>query len=189
MVGLCNFGWKTKLNSLDTSTAWPLRLFRVAVCLLLFHVLATSKAISGWTPTCYSAHSWKLYSAALLGNQAVSIMTCHPTQWPWGPNLPISQSGRRIKSSRGIHTLIWSKSACTIVSCEKIIRGITKAIRPREMDFNLLVIKVCFMVLSLGTSIAVRCFFITQHYNQWSMFQTYFPEKAYLDMALDDART
>ena len=46
--------------------------------LLLFYVLATSRIISGWALTCYSAHLWGLYSAASLGNQATS--TCYPTQ-------------------------------------------------------------------------------------------------------------
>ena len=39
-------------------------------CLLLFYVLATSKVISVWGPTCDSALSWRLYSAS-LGHQAV----------------------------------------------------------------------------------------------------------------------
>ena len=30
--------------------------------------------------TCESVHSWRLYSAAPLVNQAVSTMTCYPTQ-------------------------------------------------------------------------------------------------------------
>ena len=34
-----------------------------------FGVLATSKVISGRVPSCDSAHSWRLYSAAPLGNQ------------------------------------------------------------------------------------------------------------------------
>ena len=42
---------------------------------LLFYVLATSNVMSGWVPTCDSVHSLKLYSAALLGNKAVSTMT------------------------------------------------------------------------------------------------------------------
>ena len=49
------------------------------VSLLLFYVLATSKVISGWVPTCDSAHSSWLYGAA-LGNQAVNSMTWYPTQ-------------------------------------------------------------------------------------------------------------
>ena len=42
---------------------------------LLFYALATSKAISGRIPTCDSAHSWSLYSAAPMGDQATSTMT------------------------------------------------------------------------------------------------------------------
>ena len=49
------------------------------VC-LLFYVLATSKVISGWVPTCDSAHSWRLYGAAPLEDQAISTMTWYPTQ-------------------------------------------------------------------------------------------------------------
>ena len=44
------------------------------VC-LLFYVLVTSKVVSEWLSTFDSAHSWRLYSAALLRNQAVSTMT------------------------------------------------------------------------------------------------------------------
>ena len=50
---------------------------RLSVCLFIcccFYILATSKVISGW------AHSWPLYSAASLGHQATSTMTCYPTQ-------------------------------------------------------------------------------------------------------------
>ena len=35
---------------------------------------------SGWIPICDSAHSWWNYSAALWGDQAISIMTRYPTQ-------------------------------------------------------------------------------------------------------------
>ena len=49
-------------------------------CLLLFYVLATSVVISGRVQTCDSAHSWQLYSAALLRDQATSTMTWYPTQ-------------------------------------------------------------------------------------------------------------
>ena len=35
-----------------------------------FYVLATSKDISGQAPSCDSACSWQLYSAASLGDQA-----------------------------------------------------------------------------------------------------------------------
>ena len=52
----------------------------IFVYLLLFSVLATSKVISGWIPTCDSAHSWRLCSAPPLGNEAISTMTRYPTQ-------------------------------------------------------------------------------------------------------------
>ena len=62
------------------------------VVLFVLYVLATFKAhqvtspvISGWVPTCDSADSWQLYSAAPLGNQTTRTMThypipSHPTQ-------------------------------------------------------------------------------------------------------------
>ena len=57
------------------------------ICLflfLVFYILPTSKVLSGQVPTCDSAHSWWLYSAALLGNQATSTMTHSVTlSWLW----------------------------------------------------------------------------------------------------------
>ena len=49
------------------------------VC-LLFYILATSNAISGWVPTCDNLHSWQFYSAASLDHQATGTMICYPTQ-------------------------------------------------------------------------------------------------------------
>ena len=43
------------------------------VCLLEFYVLATSTVISGWVPTCDSEHSQRLYSAAPLISQSVTL--------------------------------------------------------------------------------------------------------------------
>ena len=47
---------------------------------LLFYILATSNVISGWVLTCSSAHSWRLYSAVPLGNQAARTMIWYPPQ-------------------------------------------------------------------------------------------------------------
>ena len=44
---------------------------RMMLC-LLYNVLATSKIISGRALTCDSVHTWRLYSAAPLGDQAIS---------------------------------------------------------------------------------------------------------------------
>ena len=44
-------------------------------CLLLFYVLAKFKVISGRVLPCDSVHSWQLYSAVPLGNQAISTIT------------------------------------------------------------------------------------------------------------------
>ena len=52
---------------------------KVVVC-LLFYVLASFKVISGRIPTCDSAHSWRLYSAASLGHQVAGTMTFYITQ-------------------------------------------------------------------------------------------------------------
>ena len=35
---------------------------------------------AGAVPTCDSVHSWQLYSADSLENQAAGTMTCYPTQ-------------------------------------------------------------------------------------------------------------
>ena len=48
---------------------WQLYVFG---CLLLFYVLATSKVISGWQPTCESAHVWWFYCAASLRDQSMT---------------------------------------------------------------------------------------------------------------------
>ena len=48
--------------------------------LLGFYILATSKVITGWVPSCDSAQSWWFYSVAPLGNQATSTMTQSPSQ-------------------------------------------------------------------------------------------------------------
>ena len=58
------------------------------ICLLLLYDLATSKVVSGQVPTCNSAHSWWLYSAAPLGHQATS--TWYPTQSHYPNTEPIS---------------------------------------------------------------------------------------------------
>ena len=47
--------------------------------LLVFYALATSKVISRQVPAYYRAHSWQLYSADPLGNQAADTMTWYPT--------------------------------------------------------------------------------------------------------------
>ena len=63
------------------SSWYNLRCCEDVVCRLLeFYVLAISNIISEWTLPCESAHTWQLYSAAPLGNQATTTMTQHPTQ-------------------------------------------------------------------------------------------------------------
>ena len=65
------------------------------VCWLLLYVLAASKVI----PTCDRAHSWQLYSAASLGHQACSTMTCYPKQSHYPDTEPISPCTILIMSS------------------------------------------------------------------------------------------
>ena len=61
------------------------------VTVLSFCVLATSKVISGWVPTCDRAQSWRLYSAAPPRDQAASNMawcptrSCYPVTEPTSP--------------------------------------------------------------------------------------------------------
>ena len=50
--------------------------------------LERSKIISRRATTCDSVHSWWLYSAATLANQAVSTMIWYPTQSYYQPVLP-----------------------------------------------------------------------------------------------------
>ena len=66
---------------------------------LLFYVLATSKIITGWAPTCGSVHSWWLYSAAPLGNQVTSTMTWYLTQSYYPDTKPTSPFHILIMSS------------------------------------------------------------------------------------------
>ena len=84
------------------------------VCLWLLYVRATCKVISGQVPTCDSAHSLWLYSAASLGHQATSTMTCFPTQslsWHWGnQSLPYSNNAECMARNRQVSFLkflIW----------------------------------------------------------------------------------
>lgn len=48
---------------------------------LVFEILATSRVIWRNGPNCDSAHSYKLYSAAPLADQARSIITGCPNEW------------------------------------------------------------------------------------------------------------
>ena len=65
--------------------------------LLLFYFLATFMVISGWVLTCYSAHSWWLYSTDSLGHQAANTTTCYPTpsHYPDNQSLPYPNNAGR----------------------------------------------------------------------------------------------
>ena len=66
MWSVCTVSWYERGHHIS----WFLKLY----------ILTTSKVISGWVATCDSAHLWRFYSAAPLGDQTTSIMTWHPTQ-------------------------------------------------------------------------------------------------------------
>ena len=75
---MCKVCHSTPVNCIVCNvTSWPGCMW---ICSLLFYFLPTSKVISGWVLTCNSARSSCLYSAAPLGEQAVSTMTWYPTQ-------------------------------------------------------------------------------------------------------------
>ena len=65
---------KKKPTVYARQAAWQLHNQTRAFDLLLFYVLATYKVISGQGPTCHSAHSWRLYSAARLDDQTTNTM-------------------------------------------------------------------------------------------------------------------
>ena len=69
----------------------------------LLYVLATSKVISKWVQTCGSVRSWRLYSAAPLGNQAANTVTCYPTQSHYPETEPNSYCPILIKPSANIN--------------------------------------------------------------------------------------
>ena len=80
----------------------------LSIGLLLFSVLATSEVISGWIPSCDSAHSWWLYSAASLGHQATGTMTCYLTlSWHWAnQSLPYPNNAKHY-AKKGQVSLVW----------------------------------------------------------------------------------
>ena len=67
---------------------------------LLFYILATYKAISGRFTTCDCVHSWRLYSAVLMGDQTaitdiISIPVTVTLPWHWAnQSLPYPNNGK-----------------------------------------------------------------------------------------------
>ena len=85
------------------------------VVVVLLTCLATSQVISRRISTCDSAHSWRLYSGAPLGNQATTmIMTQHPIQSHFpdarltSPGPIILMPSARLGSERQVSNLIKS---------------------------------------------------------------------------------
>ena len=76
LLKLTQFSLKTAMvaiwthqNKCRNSLRWIYWMNRApALCLFVVLVLAPSKVITRWVPTCDSVHSWWLYSAAPLGN-------------------------------------------------------------------------------------------------------------------------
>ena len=65
--------------------------------LLVFYVLTTSKAISGWVLTCDSVPSGCLYSAAQLGKHAADIPLSHyPDTELTNQSMPYSNNAERL---------------------------------------------------------------------------------------------
>ena len=69
------------------------------VVVVVVYVPATSKVTEGQVLIYDSTHSWRLYSAASLGNQAASIITYYPTQSHYpdtDPSLPYPNNAERL---------------------------------------------------------------------------------------------
>ena len=68
---------------------------------LELYILTTSKVISGWVPTCDSAHLWRLYNTALPENQAAGTMTWYASDtlsWHWAnQSLPYHNNAEPVK--------------------------------------------------------------------------------------------
>ena len=60
-------------NVIETSRIWW----------SFMYIVETSRVISRWVLVCDSAHSWRLYSAVPLGDQAVSTRIQYPTLWDY----------------------------------------------------------------------------------------------------------
>ena len=64
-------------------------MFCLFVC-LLFHILAKSKGISVWVPTCDGTYSCQFYSATPVRDQGANTMTWYPTQSHYPDTEPTS---------------------------------------------------------------------------------------------------
>ena len=79
------------------------------------NTLETSKVMSGGAPTSYSAHSWWLYSATPLRNQATAIMTLwltqshYPDAEPTSPFPILIMLSARLGTSmyQSVKSLVW----------------------------------------------------------------------------------
>ena len=108
---------------------WGLCLASKFVCLLLFYVHATSKVIAEWVATCEGAHSWRLYSAAPLINQATSNMTWYLTKSHYSDTEPTSHC--RILIMQKHLTRKWQ------VSILKSLVWLDQVSKPLTLNLNL----------------------------------------------------
>ena len=98
----------TSENKPKQSLHTPIYIYRERNCWLLeFYSLATSRVITGQVPTYDNVHSWHIYSAAPLGDQATRTRTLYPTESHWAnQSLPIHLDIPS-REKRNIH--IWHK--------------------------------------------------------------------------------
>ena len=90
MVGASVWAWGQFGNLSRLSNLPSMQQSHVGLFVCLFYVLKTSKVIPRWVSTCDSAHSWWLYSAGPLGDQATSTMIWYPTQSHYPDTEPTS---------------------------------------------------------------------------------------------------
>ena len=99
--------WYNLFSMLNSFGDWlPCDLLPSTVC-LLFYVLATSKLISGWVPTCDSAHSLWLMSRPPPRNQVACILTWYPSQshYPAIEPFPYPSNSERLAMKRQLYIL------------------------------------------------------------------------------------
>ena len=111
----CDTGWWSPAMAVPLVSSGP------AKCEALLHGYGTSLLEGGVVPTCDSTHPWWLYSAALLEHQAISTMTCYPTQLHYPdtvnqslpyPNNAMCQAKKRQLSI--LKSLVWLDQDATV---------------------------------------------------------------------------
>ena len=93
--------------------------------MLEFYIRATSKFTSGLVLTCESAHSWCLYSAAPLENQASNTMTEYSTQSHYPNTEPASST-----------PILLMLNTCLVCSKSKFLRDWFDSSIVRSQEFE-----------------------------------------------------